>query len=911
MAFHRLFAYEASAGSGKTFALVIRYISLLYRGADPSTILALTFTNKAANEMQSRITAVLSELHLPERDAEREALAKVLECSAEQITARREEILRLYLGADLKISTIDAFFAHILRSFSLYMELMPDFTIDARGVEREVLGRFVQKTLRHGLYTKLIEFALFSERSMTDLFEEYFESFYAIDHELPVSVMECESPQKMERLALERFEQLKKALLACGDLSESGQKALRIESVSEILNATWLARDSLGAYRYFRKCFRKEMDRPFFALKEALVRYMRARECYYKNELFKLYDLYKKARRHENRTRSMVAFDDVSNMVYELLRERIDNDFLYFRLDARIEHILIDEFQDTNVQQFRILEPLIDEIASGIGTGTFKSFFYVGDVKQSIYRFRGGKKELFGFLRDHYGIHMERLNVNYRSASRIVAFVNELFERAMPYYTPQESKEERDGGYVAVEETEDLCASVYAHLQRLRDAGAHSERIAILVQTNDDAYTIKSYLLEHDPTLKVTTETSVPLLHKPKVAAVVELLKYLYFQERYYLANFLTLIGLSWQTCPDLQGLSTALALPLLIRHIIERFDLYSGEPDLLALIELAHDYPDIEAFLFDLDRIDAEAPDGGQEGVRILTVHKSKGLEFAHVIVADKIKKTPPDRRRLFFRYDAIELKKLYLRFSKREVVDEEYKEAWEEETRLVAEDRLNAHYVAFTRAQRSLIICYKPKESSFAMLGLHPTVRGEIEPDPPMCSAPQRKPLKYRPISVGAQEKPRNEQSREPLDLPSIHFGIALHYMLELLHDTDEGTIEEAWWGMVNRYAMVLDRKELEEIRRRVELLVADPRYQGLRSGICRHEQPVVYRGELRVIDMLVEREEGFVVVDYKSGHEKRSEHRRQVAGYLEAVSAIEGKSARGWLCYLHPERIEWVEV
>jgi len=79
MAFYANFAYEASAGSGKTFALVIRYISLLYMGAKPESILALTFTNKAANEMSARISTVLKELHLDKRRAELSEIAKTIE----------------------------------------------------------------------------------------------------------------------------------------------------------------------------------------------------------------------------------------------------------------------------------------------------------------------------------------------------------------------------------------------------------------------------------------------------------------------------------------------------------------------------------------------------------------------------------------------------------------------------------------------------------------------------------------------------------------------------------------------------------------------------------------------------------------------------------------------------------------
>jgi len=95
MAFYANFAYEASAGSGKTFALVIRYISLLYMGAKPESILALTFTNKAANEMSARISTVLKELHLESRKAELSEIAKTIEVDEETLLVMRESILRI------------------------------------------------------------------------------------------------------------------------------------------------------------------------------------------------------------------------------------------------------------------------------------------------------------------------------------------------------------------------------------------------------------------------------------------------------------------------------------------------------------------------------------------------------------------------------------------------------------------------------------------------------------------------------------------------------------------------------------------------------------------------------------------------------------------------------------------------
>ncbi len=99
-----------------------------------------------------------------------------------------------------------------------------------------------------------------------------------------------------------------------------------------------------------------------------------------------------------------MSFADVTNALYTLLEDEISKDFLYFRLDGKIEHILIDEFQDTNIMQYKILAPLMGEVVAGIGSSEFKSLFFVGDIKQSIYRFRGGAKELFKHAREEFGV---------------------------------------------------------------------------------------------------------------------------------------------------------------------------------------------------------------------------------------------------------------------------------------------------------------------------------------------------------------------------------------------------------------------------------------------------------------------------------------------------------------------------
>ena len=160
-------AYEASAGSGKTFMLVVRYLSLLFKGASPSRILALTFTNKAASEMQERIVQTLEEL---ECRGELDEIVKVTELSSEYLLANRKRVLGEFLNSHTKIMTIDSFFTQILRKFSLYASLMPDFSTFSSQHELKLLSRFLKEVSVAGKKEMLITLSLQSNKRLSDIF---------------------------------------------------------------------------------------------------------------------------------------------------------------------------------------------------------------------------------------------------------------------------------------------------------------------------------------------------------------------------------------------------------------------------------------------------------------------------------------------------------------------------------------------------------------------------------------------------------------------------------------------------------------------------------------------------------------------------------------------------------------------
>ncbi|HEX5670241.1 MAG TPA: UvrD-helicase domain-containing protein, partial [Sulfuricurvum sp.] len=165
--FEPYLAYEASAGSGKTFNLVVRYLSLLFMGEDPSSITALTFTNKAANEMMERVLETLKALDTRSELAE---IARLSGLSEQDILAQRERVLVRFLRSDIHISTIDKFFGTVLRKFALNAGIMPTYTAATAHHETKFLERFLHEVEVAGEMASLTRLAQLSSKRLDDIF---------------------------------------------------------------------------------------------------------------------------------------------------------------------------------------------------------------------------------------------------------------------------------------------------------------------------------------------------------------------------------------------------------------------------------------------------------------------------------------------------------------------------------------------------------------------------------------------------------------------------------------------------------------------------------------------------------------------------------------------------------------------
>ncbi|MFA6138798.1 MAG: RecB-like helicase [Sulfurimonas sp.] len=915
MSFINNLAYEASAGSGKTFMLVVRYLSLLYGGATPSKILALTFTNKAAFEMQERIVLTLEEL---EHRGELDEIAQVTGLSKEHLLQNRKKILDEFLNSNTKIMTIDKFFTQILRKFSLYASLMPDFLVMSSQHELKLLSRFLKEVSVAGKKETLITLSLQSKKRLGDIFE-LLDEFYIKQNELSHLKFTKQEFWHYENEAMDSFEALKNLVENCDKALSTVKNAVVAENFDALLEKSWLGRASLN-YSTFSKCFTPEMDIHLHKIQEAIKSYQEAKEQNFFYALSELVSIYVKSKKALYSDDSELSFNDVTMLVHYLLKERVDSEFLYFRLDSQIEHMLLDEFQDTSILQYEILKPLIEEIVSGQGVFSDGSFFFVGDVKQSIYRFRGGVSALFGEVAKECNTHVEPLLTNYRSQKEIIEFVNRVFKNKIKNYLPQIVRADAQGGFVEVIQNDELLEEAITQVKRLISLGAEMNEIAILCATNGDGEATKEKLQEEK--IEVVTETTTKLINQKSVKAMLEYLKYLYFEEEIYKHNFFALINQEVQEIKKVNF--THVKLLDVVKKAIDEYGLFSDDFHLIRFMSAITKYADIEALLFEYERLDISAAASDLRGVRVLTIHKSKGLEYEHVIVLDRIKKAPPARDAIIYEYEGIALKNVYLRTKGRDELDENYANALLKEKALVKDDSLNALYVAFTRARENLFVILKLKDSAFDILDLVPASHGTLACRKKMLTSPSDtnlKPLEYKPLYYGTQSDILALEESVEEDLKSINFGLAMHYMLEMLGEFKTENIPHASYLMLNKYGTILEDTEIEDITKRVSLLLNSREFMALVDGECYREKAVRYKNNLRYIDLLVQKKPKealslfssvmWNIIDYKSSFAYSSHHIKQVNYYVKAVEEITHDEVDGYICYLLEDEVKVIKV
>ncbi|AFI05794.1 RecB-like helicase [Helicobacter cetorum] len=926
-------ALKASAGSGKTFALSVRFLALLFKGANPSEILTLTFTKKATAEMKERILGYLLDLQKesPKSEDVLKELEKKYDLNPSFVLDNAKKVYQRFLNAEVKISTIDAFFQSILRKFCWFVGLSANFEVNE---DTELYQKWLNECFLSVLDSKqLKELSVFIAQCLS--YESYkneqvLELVRSLKNKQFLFALSKQKPIFDEERFLGMLRALKAKIQSIEIASDSAKKAIKCESFKGFLNSTLTWLKDKSEYRFFKK-FRDKiptLDTECERIEEELKRYYEAREY----ELFEAFPQF--IQWYDNATCKIQALDfsAIKDKVYELLKHHqvMPAEFFYFRLDSKIAHILIDEFQDTSLSDYEILAPFIEEIKAGVGQAKWhRSVFFVGDVKQSIYGFRGSFSSLFEEVSK--GFYQDNLEFNYRSSPLVIAYVNQIFEKAyqnfpttyIPQKCPQNvtwnAARNATSGYVKVslvaDESELVLEQVLQEVKNLLVHQVEPKDITILCATNDNALEIKHYLQERLSEIYPSTESSASLSQFVESKIIKNALEYALAKEPYkpfYKHSVLKLAGYLHDdviALPSFEPQKESVAS--FVWRVVEQFELY--EEPAQSCLELAIDCKDASEFLKKLEN--QQIASLSAQGTQIMTIHKSKGMEFPYVILCERLNKAHTRQDKLLEEYDHTELKRLYYRMKNRELVDEAYKRALEEEKRRQSCEEMNVYYVAFTRARLGLIVVAKNGKDMCKKLELVPLEEGKIKSVTPSQKEPLATSILIKPHAYGKQvqeiEEEQDENYEKNDNQEAINFGVALHKGLECqyAYNIPKKSVLEYLDYHYGFYG--LDYQALEES---LKLFEDDTEIQSLfRGNELKGEVSFLHQGIVYRIDVLLwDKRQNLCVLDYKSSQNYQQSHTKQVRNYAEFLqSQAPTSSVKAGIVYAHKALLEklWV--
>ncbi|MCD8043185.1 MAG: UvrD-helicase domain-containing protein [Tannerellaceae bacterium] len=1075
-----LTVYRASAGAGKTHKLTGEYLNLLFaRGNSFRRILAVTFTNKATDEMKTRI---IQELHLLANGSESDYLGQLVKehsKSEEQIRKEAKSTLIdiLHDYSSFNISTIDRFFQQTMRAFTREIGLQGGYGIEMdqelvlsevidqllgdleKPENKDLLGwllRFAEDKIENGGDWKL-------NRDIMSLSREVFkESYKQFNDEVTASLRDKET---LENYKNDLFAIIRSVESEAKRLGEKGLNILNRFG----LQTTDFIRGTNSPLRLLEKLAAGEMKEPtatFIKLEDNVDGcYAKSAEaslkqligCVFENGLndcikgicslfSELTDYYtaKEIIRYyytlgilTDVSAQLAAYREEKNIMLiadttELLNKVIDNSdapFIYEKTGTGIDHYMIDEFQDTSGMQWYNFRPLVKESLSHNRTNLI-----VGDIKQSIYRFRNSDWKLLDeqvqtdFMPGQ--VTEETLKDNWRSFRHIVEFNNSLFAntpavlqlifneslsessltaaeqerfqtRIMKAYRKSyqqvPSKFQDKEGHVQIEFLtndeeadwkEKALEKLPATLEELQRNGYALKDIAILVRTNLEGAMVANMLLgykeEHPESpfrYDIISDDALFIHSSTAIRFIIALLRHLKNPDdttnrQMARFTFATLTGNFMNGSADLLK-ETENELQMLSHHSL--YEMVEGIYRLYSKHFPTNEHVFVQAFLdmvsefnrkerADLSRFlkwwdesghkkTIHTPDS-QNAIRILTIHKSKGLGFKTVIIPFgdweiDHKPTKPvilwcqPRKQPFNLLQLVPVK--YSSVLAKTIFAEDY---YHEKLHAFI-DNLNTLYVAFTRAKEELIVfaprpkkikektgeCEKVNSIAELLWTALLTPEETIPGSEPLISLPgyfnQEEGLfrmgdwwKTPPPAVKKEKKQTGEITMEHFvsvspndrlelrlkgkgfffDDPRRKHGTVMHEILSLVKTVEDipAAVENYYInGLINREEVYVLQQKLEEILHRPEV---NGWFNG--SGTVLNEVDILFnRGMSRRPDRIIISDRKVSVIDYKFGEQKEKRHHRQVQKYMELISRMGYQDVNGYLWYVELNEIETV--
>ncbi len=924
---------KASAGSGKTYRLSKTYIDLLLSSREPQPyrhILAVTFTNKATAEMKARILRDLA--RLAESDPKAQALLT--------------EMLHDY-GA-FSVSTIDRFFQQTLKAFSREIGQFADYQVelDKDSLIAETMDRILDSlteddrellawlrdrladTLEQGRRFRVDEGLLEAGKLLKN------DEFRELSEQLGVNGAEAFGKERLKRIRQECRTVIK---TFADKAKELGYPVKPGEPLSPKNKKT-----------LFKKlpALAEHFDDAYPAYATALILDGLLSKLGLAGEFYRGFDALMKEK-------NVMCLDESNTLLRDIIGGS-DTPFVYEKLGVRYEHFLLDEFQDTSHIQWENFLPLLKESESA-----GRENLIVGDVKQSIYRFRDSDWTLLGseVEKAFPGTVPEPLQGNWRSTRAVIGFNNGFFPYAAAelglsdiyadvVQTPK--KEDPQDGFVRVSFCDDQLDAVVASIRQAREQHAAWSDIAVLVRNKHEGSAIAGHLVANG--IPVISDDSLLLKSSPVVRRLVSLLS-CYENPDDGIGRFLAdAMSLSFpEEYHSLVDFCEALL------RAMREWDPASFEGQTLFIQAFMDDLQswvqtngnNLRYYLkhWDEKELCIGSPENASS-VRVLTVHKSKGLEFPHVIFpfADKVALykhgvhwSRLDTARTPFSPEVSGIYPVDLDGLAGESL---FAAAREREERLQLVDNMNVFYVALTRAGKSLhIIAQQPSKGcresvgkgtphygNFSELLFH-YLRGEEEfsagkpydfsqREAETAVAPLPFAGEYPSIPLDGRLTPSQEaddffgeDGRVGTEASPRLRGIVLHDILsEVVRPAD------------------LERAVRDSVRDgKLDAAGGEAARQLLGAGIAAHPDwfPAATGPDVRVLnertlfdadgreyrpDRVVLRGREVTVVDFKFGGEHAS-YRRQVAGYARLWHELGYQVKGAYLWYVPDGKTEQV--
>ena len=725
----------ASAGTGKTYRLTSRYLALLTLGAPISSLVALTFTRKAAGEFRRRIFQALAEGAEDKREGGRNVLtARIWATWADEeaplypgaiphvLRAEKEncfpedlpdlpEILRLNqekyrnllrelvtAGSRLHLSTFDSFFNTLLRTQALSLGVAGMTTIsneDLKQAQEKALLATISRLSSETVVKFLRNFRCKGKdilQTLDDWVNQYGEKLrdLSVDSSIYAGKLGLDDLTEEEELNLLELTREVGSLRSESEGRDDflADKRSNISTALKKLEArdfsSLAGNDKKWASTEEAKKFRNKLTVLTEKVRKEILRAVQVKT----RDFIIFLHLYLENYRKIISESGQFSFADITNLAMQILGDERAPGRLAYLLDGRIDHWLLDEFQDTSPIQWKTLLPLLNEIAQcdhkefedtrpdtpRMLPIAERSLFVVGDEKQSIYGFRGTTPEFFREIRNETPwkevMLQSQLRQSRRSAPCIMEFVNKLFaamdmdERDKISYTEHSSANslQNEHGYVQFDSYEKWdtmpCDCILPILKKLTDDGTSppGRSIAIIARDNDDCIQIYNSLLRQDPSLRLqlTTETK-PALNSPlgylllcffrwilhpgseheksvlKVSPLHMLLENPPFSDNTRTSEE---VFMAWRRLINEEGYADA------IRRIISVLPEGTTLRDSRTIREwefLAHEFDKKGGSLQDwISFVSnfAQCDSGSARDIQILTMHKSKGMEFDAVIL-------------------------------------------------------------------------------------------------------------------------------------------------------------------------------------------------------------------------------------------------------------------------------------